>query len=47
MAKLKVIESEIKELSKMALSSGKDTAELDENLDEIQSLKVSMLDKMF
>ncbi|RLI79133.1 hypothetical protein DRP05_04870 [Archaeoglobales archaeon] len=47
MAKLKVIENEIKELSKMALSSGKDTAELDEILDEIQSLKVSMLDKMF
>ncbi len=47
MAKLKVIESEIKELSKMALSSGRDTAELDEILDEIQSLKVSMLDKMF
>ncbi len=47
MAKLKVIENEIKELSKMALGSGKDTAELDEILDEIQSLKVSMLDKMF
>lgn len=47
MAKLKVIENEIKELSKMALSSGKDTAELDEILDETQSLKVIMLDKMF
>jgi len=47
MAKLKVIENEIKELSKMAMSSGKDTAELDEILDEIQELKVSMLDKVF
>lgn len=47
MAKLKVIENEIKELSKMALSSGKDTAELNEILDEIQSLKVSMLGVLF
>ncbi|HIQ13737.1 MAG TPA: hypothetical protein EYH44_05100 [Thermoprotei archaeon] len=37
MVKLKVIENEIKELSKMTLSSGKNTAELDEILDEIQS----------
>ncbi|ADC64687.1 ATPase associated with various cellular activities AAA_5 [Ferroglobus placidus DSM 10642] len=47
MAKLKVVENEIKELSRMAVSSGRDTAELDEILDEIQSLKMSMLDKMF
>jgi len=47
MTKLKTIENEIKDLIKMSLSSGKDTAELDEILSEIQELKVSMLDKMF
>ena len=47
MSKLKLVENEINELSKMALGSGRDASELEEILDEVQSLKVSMLDKMF
>jgi len=47
MAKLKVAETEIKDLIKLAISSDRDASELEDLLDEIQELKLGMMDRMF